>query len=460
MSTAGDRAFTHRRRRGAELFLLLLSLLVGIGGYAAVGLGVQGHVPANIVGYGGWLAVLVLGCHLVVRFFAPYADPVLLPVVAGLNGLGLAMIHRIDLANVAANSEAHTFARDQLIWMTLGVLLFVGVLVVLRDHRRLQAFTYTSGLAALILLVLPLLPVLGREINGARIWIRVGSLSFQPGELAKVCLVVFFAGYLVLHRDALALAGRRIVGIDLPRGRDLGPILVMWLVSLGVLVFQRDLGSSLLFFGLFLVMLYVATERPGWLVVGGSLFALGSYLGYLAFGHVQARVSAWLDPFDPQVDAYQIVQGMYGMAWGGLIGRGLGQGHPTLIPFSYSDFIFASIGEELGLTGVMAVIVLYGLIVERGLRTALVCRDGFGKLVATGLAVSFALQVFVVIGGVTKLIPLTGLTTPFMSYGGSSLVANWIIIALLLRISDQARRPLPVLGGPPEDDATQVVMIR
>jgi cell division protein FtsW (lipid II flippase) len=457
---AGDRAFTHRRRRGAELFLLLLSLVVGVGGYAAVGLGVQGHVPANIVGYGGWLALLVVGCHLVVRFFAPYADPVLLPVVAGLNGLGLAMIHRIDLANVAANSEAHTFARDQLIWMTLGVLLFVGVLVVLRDHRRLQAFTYTSGLAALVLLVLPLLPVLGREINGARIWIRVGSLSFQPGELAKVCLVVFFAGYLVLHRDALALAGRRLVGIDFPRGRDLGPILVMWLVSLGVLVFQRDLGSSLLFFGLFLVMLYVATERPGWLVVGGSLFALGSYLGYLAFGHVQARVAAWLNPFDPNVDAYQIVQGMYGMAWGGLIGRGLGQGHPTLIPFSYSDFIFASIGEELGLTGVMAVIVLYGLIVERGLRTALVCRDGFGKLVATGLAVSFALQVFVVIGGVTKLIPLTGLTTPFMSYGGSSLVANWIIIALLLRISDQARRPLPVLGGPPEDDATQVVMIR
>jgi cell division protein FtsW (lipid II flippase) len=331
---------------------------------------------------------------------------------------------------------------------------------VLRDHRRLQAFTYTSGFAAIVLLLLPLLPVLGTQINGARIWIRLGPLSFQPGEVAKVCLVIFFAGYLVLHRDALALAGRRFAGIDFPRGRDLGPILAMWLVSLGVLVFQRDLGSSLLFFGLFLVMLYVATERPGWLVVGVALFAAGSYCSYLFFGHVQSRVDAWLHPFAAGVNSYQIVQGMYGMAWGGLVGRGLGQGDPTLIPFSYSDFISASIGEELGLTGLMAVIVLYGLIVERGLRAALVCRDAFGKLVATGIAVVFALQVFVVVGGVTKLIPLTGLTTPFLSYGGSSLVANWAIIALLLRISDQARRPLPELSGPDDDDATQVVIMR
>lgn len=452
--------FTHRRRRGAELFLIVLALAVGIGAYAAVGLGVDGSVPANIVGYGGWLAVLTIAAHIVVRITAPYADPVLLPIVAALNGLGLAMIYRIDLAELARNDEANTFAGDQLIWMTIGVVLFIAVLVLLRDHRRLQAFTYTSGFAAIVLLVLPLLPVIGQEINGARIWISIGPMSFQPGEVAKVLLVVFFAGYLVLHRDALALAGRRLLGIDLPRGRDLGPILVMWLVSLGVLVFQRDLGSSLLFFGLFLVMLYVATERPGWLVVGGALFAGGAYVGYLLFAHVQARVGAWLDPFGSEYDSYQIVQGMYGQAWGGLVGRGFGQGDPTLIPFSYSDFIVAAIGEELGLTGVMAVIVLYGLIVERGLRTALVCRDGFGKLVATGLAVVFALQVFVVIGGVTKLIPLTGLTTPFLSYGGSSLVANWAIIALLLRISDQARRPLPDLSGPMDDDATQVVMVR
>jgi cell division protein FtsW (lipid II flippase) len=452
--------FTHRRRRGAELFLIVLALLVGIGAYAAVGLGVEGTVPANIIGYGGWLAVLIVVCHVVVRMTAPYADPVLLPVVAALNGIGLAMIYRIDLAELQRNENANTFADSQLIWMTLGVLLFIAVLVLVRDHRRLQAFTYTSGLAAIVLLLMPLVPFLGTEINGARIWINVGPMSFQPGEVAKVLLVVFFAGYLVLHRDALALAGRRVAGVDLPRGRDLGPVLVMWLVSLGILVFQRDLGSSLLFFGLFLVMLYVATERPGWLVVGGILFVGGAYMGWLMFSHVKARVGAWLDPFGSQYDSYQIIQGMYGQAWGGLVGRGLGQGDPTLIPFSYSDFIVAAIGEELGLTGIMAVILLFGLIVERGLRTALVCRDGFGKLVATGLAVVFALQVFVVVGGVTKLIPLTGLTTPFMSYGGSSLVANWAIIALLLRISDQARRPLPDLSGPMDDDATQVVMVR
>src|SRR3954452_16574904 len=461
VQAAQDATFTHRRRRGAELFLLLISLVVGVGGYAAVGLGVEGTVPPDIVRYGGWLAGLCLVCHVVVRFTAPYADPVLLPIVAALNGLGLAMIHRIDLANLAVNKDARTFAPGQLTWMTLGVVLFVLVLVVVRDHRRLQAYTYTTGFAAIALLLMPLMPVLGTTIHGARIWIRLGPLSFQPGEVAKVLLVLFFAGYLVVHRDALALAGRRFAGIDFPRGRDLGPILLMWLISLAVLVFQRDLGSSLLFFGLFLVMLYVATERPGWLVVGSLLFVSGAYVGYLVFGHVQRRVDAWLHPFDPDnaASAYQIVQGMYGMAWGGLIGRGLGQGDPTLIPFSYSDFIIASLGEELGLTGVMAVILLYGLIVERSLRTALVCRDAFGKLVATGLAVVFALQVFVVVGGVTKLIPLTGLTTPFLSYGGSSLVANWAIVALLLRISDQARRPPPQLAST-ESDTTQVVNLR
>jgi cell division protein FtsW (lipid II flippase) len=454
--------FTHRRRRGAELFLLVLSLVVGVGGYAAVGIGVNGEVPVDLVTYGGWLTLLCLGCHITVRLLAPYADPVLLPIVAALNGLGLAVIHRLDLGFLAADSDANTFAADQLRWMTVGVVLFIGVLIVLRDHRRLQAFTYTSGLGAIVLLLLPLMPVIGREVRGARIWISVGPMSFQPGEVAKVLLVVFFAGYLVVHRDALALAGKRFLGIDLPRGRDLGPILVMWLLSLGVLVFQRDLGSSLLFFGLFLVMLYVATERPGWLVVGGALFLGGAYFGYLFFAHVQERVAAWLHPFDPDSNAYQIIQGMYGMAWGGLVGRGLGQGDPTLIPIPQSDFIFAAIGEELGLTGAMAIIVLYGLIVERGLRTALVCRDAFGKLIATGLAVVFAVQVFVVIGGVTKLIPLTGLTTPFLSYGGSSLVANWVIIALLLRISDQARRPLPDLAGGPasEEETTQVVNLR
>ena len=458
--------FVHRRRRGAELFLLVLALAVGIGAYAAVGIGVEGEVPADIIGYGGWLAVLVVGCHVVVRFVAPYADPVLLPVVAALNGLGLAVIHRLDLAYEAAD-KPHGFAQQQLIWMTLGVLLFVATLVLLRDHRVLQRFTYTSGLAAIVLLLLPMLPVIGSTINGARIWIHLGPFSFQPGEIAKVLLVIAFAGYLVLHRDALALAGRRVLFVDLPRGRDLGPILAMWLISLGILVFQRDLGSSLLFFGLFLIMLYVATERPGWLIVGGGLFLAGAFLAYKLFSHVAIRVDVWLQPFDyydKRGDlSFQPVEAMFGMGWGGLIGRGFGDGSPDRVPYANSDFIVASIGEELGLTAVIAVVLLYGLIVERALRAALVCRDGFGKLVATGLAGVFTIQVFVVIGGVTRLIPLTGLTTPFLSYGGSSLVANWVIIALLLRISDQARRPIPDLSFGDENadvESTQVVKVQ
>jgi cell division protein FtsW (lipid II flippase) len=451
MSAAPYAEFVHRRRRGAELVLLILALAVGIGAYAAVGLGVRGEVPADMIGYSAWLAALAVGAHIVVRLTAPYADPVLLPVVTALNGLGLAMIYRWDLAD---NSD---YSTKQLMWTTLGVVLFAAVLLLLRDHRRLQAYTYTTGLAAIVLLLLPLVPGLGTEINGARIWIGVGGFSFQPGEVAKVALVVAFAGYLVLHRDALALAGRRFAGIDFPRGRDLGPILAMWLLSLGVLVFQRDLGSSLLFFGIFLVMLYVATERPGWLVVGSTLFAAGATLAYFLFSHVRARVEGWIDPFSDTDRFGQIVEGLYGMAWGGLVGRGLGQGDPWRIPFAYSDFIVAAIGEELGLTGMMATILLFGLIVERALRTALVCRDGFGKLMAAGFGVVFALQVFVVIGGVTKLIPLTGLTTPFMSYGGTSMIANWVVIGLLLRISDQVRRPLPEARPLTMDDATQVV---
>ena len=458
--------FVHRRRRGAELFLLILALAVGVGAYAAVGIGVEGEVPADVIAYGGWLAGLTIVAHIVVRLVAPYADPVLLPVVAALNGLGLAVIHRLDLAYADIPQKTDNFATKQLTWMTLGVLLFVATLVFLRDHRLLSRFTYTYGLAAIVLLLLPMVPGLGTTINGARIWINVGPFSFQPGEFAKVLLVIAFAGYLVLHRDALALAGRRLLFIDLPRGRDLGPILVMWLISLGVLVFQKDLGSSLLFFGLFLIMLYVATERPGWLFVGALLFFGGAAASYSLFGHVQNRVNIWLDPmpyFDKTPGSGQIVESLFGMSWGGLIGRGFGNGSPERIPFAESDFIVGAIGEELGLTGVLAVLLLYGFIVERALRAALISRDGFGKLVATGLAGVFALQVFVVVGGVTRLIPLTGLTTPFLSYGGSSLVANWVIVALLLRISDQARRPVPDLSTVDDDSedaqTTQVVRI-
>ena len=460
--------FVHRRRRGAELFRLLIALVVGIGAYAAVGLGVEGTIPPDIVGYGGWLAGLVVAAHVAVRLVAPYADPVLLPLVAALNGLGLAVIHRLDLAYEAADKPNHTFATQQLTWMTLGVVLFIAAIVLLRDHRTLQRFTYTSGLAGIALLLLPFLPIIGSDKNGAKIWIYVAGFSFQPGEVAKVLLVIAFSGYLVQHRDALALAGRRVLFIDLPRGRDLGPILAMFGISMMILVLQNDLGSSLLFFGLFLVMLYVATERPGWLLVGGLLFGAGALAAYTFVGNVQNRFNFWLHPmdyYDASPGSYQPVEAMFGMGWGGLIGRGFGEGLPDRITYAESDYIIAAIGEELGLTAVMAVILCYGLIVERALRIALISRDGFGKLLALGFASIVALQVFVVVGGVTGLIPLTGLTTPFLSYGGSSLVANWVIIALLVRISDHARRPIPrssedLAANAADSETTQVVKLR
>jgi cell division protein FtsW (lipid II flippase) len=354
------------------------------------------------------------------------------------------MIHRVDLG-LAIVAEARgrvpkaPAAPQQITWTAVGIVLFLVVILVVRDHRRLQAFTYTAGLAGLVLLVLPLVPGLGVNLNGARIWIRLAGMSFQPGEFAKICLVVFFAGYLVVKRDVLTLAGHRFLGLDLPRARDLGPIGIAWAVSLGVLVFESDLGSSLLFFGLFLFLLYVSTERAGWLIIGGLLFAGGAFFAYTTFGHVHRRVTDWLDPW--AIDGGQVKLGLMGQAWGGVLGRGLGQGHPEATLYAQSDMIISSFAEELGLTGLIAILLIYTLIIERGLRTALGCRDIFGKLIATGLAMSFALQVFVIVGGVTGLIPLTGLATPFMALGGTSLVANWAIIALLLRISDQARRP-------------------
>jgi len=452
--------FVPRKRRGSELLLLVMALLLGVGAYALVGLGTKDEVSPDILQYGGSLVALALVGHVAVRIRAAYADPVILPAVVALNGIGLAMIYRIDIGRQASYDAKDTYAAQQLMWTAVSVAAFVATLFLIRDHRRLQAFTYTMGFVGIALLLLPLLPVIGVNINGARIWIKVAGFSFQPGEIAKVCLAIFFSGYLVLKRDALALAGRRFLGIDLPRGRDFGPILAMWLVSLAVLVFQRDLGSSLLFFGLFVALLYVATQRASWLVVGAALFAGGAYFGYVMFSHVQARVEGWLDPFSNE-DVYgQIIQGQYGLAWGGILGRGWGQGAPHITSYAWTDFIGTSLGEELGLTGLMAIIMIYAIIVERALRTAVVCRDAFGKLLAVGLGTAMALQVFVVLGGVTRLIPLTGLTTPFLSYGGSSLLANWIVVALILRISDQARRPVTEVHLPSPDEQTQVVSVR
>ena len=341
------------------------------------------------------------------------------------------------------------------------MLLFILVVVLLRDHRPLQRFTYTIGLVGIVLLLLPLVPGLGTEKFGARIWIEVGGYSFQPAEAAKILLAIAFAGYLVEKRDVLALAGYRLLGLDLPRARDLGPIAVIWLLSLAILVLQRDLGTSLLFFGLFVMLLYVSTERPGWVVLGTLLFAAGAYFGYLTFHHVKVRVGAWLDPFSDYDAYFQVINAQFGMAWGGLLGTGLGLGRPGLTPLARSDFIAAAIGEELGMTGLMAVIMIYGLIVARGLRTALQCREPFGKLLAAGLSFAFALQVFTILGGVTRLLPLTGLTTPFMSQGGSSLVSNWVVMALLLVISHQVRKPaVTVTPLDPDAQTTQLMKVR
>jgi cell division protein FtsW (lipid II flippase) len=452
---------TPRKGRNVELVLLLGAVsIVGLA-YLNVGLATTGTVPPGIIALtGGYLAV-ALAMHLVLRWRASYADPLMLPIATLLNGLGLVMIHRLDIANGRSLTEG--FAIRQLLWTALGIGIAATVVIVLRDHRILRRYTYIAGVLGFGLLLLPLLPVIGTSEFGSRIWIRIGPMSFQPGEVAKLLLAIFFAGYLVQTRDALSVAGRKVLGMTLPRARDLGPILVAWLASLAVLIFERDLGSSLLFFGLFVAMLYVATERVSWIAIGLTLFSVGAYVAYLVFGHVQTRVLLWLHTFSPEAlgASDQLAKGLMGMAAGGMVGTGLGRGRPDLTYFAESDFIIPSFGEELGMIGLFAILVLYALLVERGLRTSLGTRDGFGKLLAAGLSFSLALQCFVVVGGVTRVIPLTGLTMPFLSSGGSSLLANWALVAILLRISDHARRPLPELGPSPVAEAqTQVVKLQ
>ncbi len=444
-----------KTRRNTELVLLVVAVAIVLVAYANVGLAVNNSLPVDFFTLGGGYAVVAFVFHLVLRWKAAYADPVLLPIVTLLNGLGLVMIHRIDLAPGSPNA-----APKQLMWTAVGAAAAVAFLFVVPDHRRLRRYTFIFGLAGFVLLLTPLLPLIGRNINGSRVWIGLGGFSFQPSEVVKILITIFFASYLVQTRDALSLVGRRVLGLPLPRARDMGPILIAWIASLGVLVFESDLGTSLLFFGLFVGMLYVATERRSWIIIGLGLFLAGTYVAYLLFAHFQERVTLWLDPFTPGMSD-QIAKGLMGMAAGGLFGTGLGQGHPELTYYANSDFIIPSFGEELGLVGLCAILVLYGLLVERGLRAGIASRDGFGKLLATGLAFSMALQVFVVVGGVTRVIPLTGLTTPFLSAGGSSLLANWVIIAILLRITDHARRPTS--EDRPESlgtDDTQVVKVR
>ncbi len=440
-----------RTGRNLEAVLTTCAVALSIGGYALVGLNTTNSLPPGMVGYGAGLGGLALAFHLLLRRYARYADPTLLPMATLLNGIGLVMIHRLDVAN--DRSLGSSYALKQITWTTLGVVAAAVIIVLLRDHRVLSRYTYIAMVAGLVLLLLPLVPVIGKTINGSRIWIGLGPLSFQPGELAKIALTIFFAGYLVTARDSLSLVGRKILAMQLPRGRDLGPILAIWGASLAVLMLERDLGTSLLFFGLFVALLYIATERISWVIIGLALFLGGAFASWTAVPRVQQRVDYWLHPFAPEFIKHstQIVQGIFGMSSGGLLGTGLGAGMPKLEYAAESDMIFASMGEELGLTGIFAILVLYLLIVERGLRTAIGVRDGFGKLLATGLSFTMALQVFVVAGGVTRVIPLTGLVMPFLAYGGSALLANWMIVGLLLRISDSARRPAAELDGLPFD---------
>ncbi len=451
-------------RRNQELGLLLFAWFVGSVALANVGWGTGLGLPSRY-----WTAVAIMGgaglvAHAAVRALAPYAEPVLLPTAFLLNSLGLAMIYRLDIAasqRAAENGspEPTPEAFGQLTWTLLGVALLAALLLLVRDHRKLQRYTYISLLLGVFLLLLPLFPGIGHTVNGATLWIKVGSLTFQPGELAKIVLTVFLAGYLTTHRDSLATVRRKVFGVSLPRARDTGPLIAGWLLALAIMAFETDLGTAVIFFGLFVAMLYVATQRVGWVVLGLVMFLVGATLLYLAFGHVRTRVEIWLDPFEYANDAgYQIVQSLYGLANGGLLGTGWGQGYPQLVPFASSDFILSSFGEELGLTGMFALMLLYAILVQRGLRTAVACRDAFGRLLAAGLSIVFALQVFVVVGGVTKLIPMTGLTTPFLSAGGSALIANWMMVALLLRVSHITRRPDPVVTSP-DQEMTQVVRL-
>jgi cell division protein FtsW (lipid II flippase) len=463
-------------RRRTELTMLTFAIAIVAFADASVGFGLKGRIPSSIVLYIGGFAVIMLVAHLAVRRFAPYSDPLLLPLAALLNGLGVVMTYRLGQAGVNGNPGCGTCASGklfvpmstsatlfQIFYTALGVGCFVALLVLIKEPRTLQRYTYTFGAIGVILIALPaLLPASISEVpgTGAKVQIRLGSFTTQPEEFAKLALAVFFAGYLVAKRDVLALAGRRVLGIDLPRARDLGPIMVIWGLSLLLLVSESDIGTSAIFMGLFVAVLYIATSRTSWLLIGFLMFVVGALVMSRLFAHVGTRFDIWLHPYSStniQNASFQLVKGLEGLGSGGLLGKGLGLGAPYDTPLVQSDFVFTGFGEEIGLAGLMALLLIYGLISERGMRTALLVKDPFSKLLAGGLSFMLALQVFVIVGGVTRLIPLTGIVTPFLAQGGSSLIASWILIGMLTRLSDTARRPAPLPIQ--EEGLTQVVSL-
>jgi peptidoglycan glycosyltransferase len=416
-------------RRRTELGLIVLGSLVTVGAYALAALGKTATLPADLLPFLGLVLALLLAAHLANRRLAPGADPLLLPLAALLNGIGYVFIARLD---EAAQDEG-SLAGLQAVWTALGVGAFILTLLVVRRARDLRAYKYIAMVVGVGLLMLPLAPFIGSTIHGARIWVELGPVGFQPGEFAKIALAIFFAGYLADNRELL--------GLSALHPKYLGPVFVAWGASLMVMFFQKDLGSSLLFFALFVVLLWVATGRALYLVGGSVLFLGGAAIAYNQFAHVQQRVSIWLDPWqDASGDGFQVVQSWFALAWGGLGGTGLGLGNPDRIPVVETDFIFAAIGEELGLLGTTAIIVAYLLLIATGLRVALAAEDPFEKLLATGLTTLLGLQAFIIMAGVTRLLPLTGVTLPFVSYGGSSLLGNYILLALLVRISDDGAR--------------------
>ena len=392
--------------------------------------------------------VLAFLMHLILRLRASEADWLILPIGLFLNTLGISMIYRLDIIKPAVTASGNApdlFAQKQVIYSVIAMAIAAAVILLVRSHLSLRKYIYVSMVAGVLLLLLPLLPVIGKTVSGARLWVGIGGFSFQPGELAKIALTIFFAGYLVSRRESLAVVGRKFVGIRIPQARELGPIVTIWLASLAVLVLQRDLGTSLLYFAIFLVLIYVATGRPFYVVVGALMFVTGALIASRLMSYVGGRVDSWLDPLNEATynavgGSYQLVQGLFGLAHGGLFGTGLGGGLPQLVPLAESDFIISSLGEELGLVGLFAIFALYLLLIARALRISVQHNDDFSKLLAIGFGFVIALQFFIVVGGVLRVLPLTGLTTPLLAAGGSSLIANWIIIALLLRISDSVPR--------------------
>jgi cell division protein FtsW (lipid II flippase) len=437
MATASPIAST---RRSTELSLVVMAAVITAGGYTLASLGSFARIPTRIVPFLAVLLGVLVLAHLAVRWFARGADATMLPLAALLHGIGYVMITRLD----------ERLAGLQAMWSIVAILVFVATLVAVQRAPNLARYRWTFLVVGIGLLMLPMVPGIGYSSGGARIWVNLGPVNFQPGEFAKLALAIFFAGYLAETRELIAAGTWKVGPLRLPEPRHLLPIVFAWGFAVLVMVGERDLGSSLLFFALFVVMMWVATERAVYLLLGLVLFGSAAYLAYRLFGHVQTRVDVWLDPWSRSLDeGYQIVQALYGLTDGGIAGTGLGLGSPGQVPEAQNDFIFTAIGEELGLFGAAAVLMAYLLLIGAGLRTALRTENTFEKLLAVGLTTIIGVQAFIIVGGVIKVVPLTGITLPFVSYGGSSLVSNYILLALLIRLSDSGARRLHELPDDP-----------